>query len=72
MINGGTYSARATDAALITTNVINDGTFVYDAASAPIENMNIVRPSTFIEINGGIFNGTTYQPNMYEDLIIER
>ena len=52
--------------------VINGGTFVYDAASAPIENMNIVHPSTFIEINGGIFNGTTYQPNMYEDLIIER
>ena len=47
--------------------MINDGVFEYKSAYAVLGSMN--NPNRYIQINGGVFNGTDYQDDMF-DLVV--
>ena len=73
-INGGTFIAEEADQYIfdIATNqtstlLINDGTYRY-GGEAPFVVTN-GRPDGRVIINDGIFNGTPYEPGLYDSLI---
>lgn len=72
-INGGTFTSAGDKPIFIINKndtfdfVINDGVFEYESAYAVLGSMN--NPNRYIQINGGVFNGTDYQDDMF-DLVV--